>query len=189
MQTAERLEISSTTAPAAQLSGITSTEEALALFDSLEAVSVDFMLGDWQGGGVPTGHPMDGVLEEASWFGKRFETPDCVHPLVHVTLDGKKFCIEPALMPIGLLVRYPPVKKLLIKRLFLLCKPLVSTRRPGARLRMTEYRGVTTATMIYDRQPINDVFRKLDDDMVLGLMDMKGMDRPFFFALKRLRDG
>ena len=43
--------------------GRVSQEEALALFDSLPAVEVDFMLGAWKGAGFPTGHPLDGVLE------------------------------------------------------------------------------------------------------------------------------
>lgn len=39
--------------------------------------------------------------------------------------------------------------------------------------------------MIYDQLPINDVFRKLDDHMVMEIMDLKGMTEPFFFKLKR----
>ena len=39
--------------------------------------------------------------------------------------------------------------------------------------------------MIYDRKPIIDYFRKIDDDRVLGLMEMRGMERPFFFLLTR----
>ena len=172
--------------PAADFdSGFDTTEQALACFDALEPVDLPFMLGAWRGSGVDTGHPMDGLLEKASWHGKRFDSPDEVHPLVHVTPGGKKFCVQPLLMPIGLLVRYPQLKGLISRRLFMLLRPLFSTRRPAARLRMTEYRGVVSATMIYDRQPINDVFRKIDDDTVLGAMDMRGMARPFFFKLSR----
>ena len=43
--------------------------------------------------------------------------------------------------------------------------PLVATSRPAARLRMTQYRGVVTATMCYDAHPIHDVFRRVDDDL------------------------
>jgi hypothetical protein len=39
--------------------------------------------------------------------------------------------------------------------------------------------------MIYDNLPINDVFRKVDQDTVLGAMDLKGIPRPFFFVLRR----
>ena len=50
---------------------------------------------------------------------------------------------------------------------------------------MTTYRGKPTATMVYDNLPINDVFHKVDEDTVLGIMDLKGMKQPFFFVLRR----
>lgn len=36
-----------------------------------------------------------------------------------------------------------------------------------------------------DGQPIHDVFRKLDNETVLGVMDLKDMPQPFFFVLRR----
>jgi hypothetical protein len=39
--------------------------------------------------------------------------------------------------------------------------------------------------MIYDAKPINDVFRRVDDDTVLGLMDYRKWGRPYFFLLHR----
>lgn len=56
----------------------------------------------------------------------------------------------------------------------------------AATLRLVRYRGVSTATMVYDRHPIFDHFRKLDDDLVLGVMDRKGDAFPLFFYLRRL---
>ena len=50
---------------------------------------------------------------------------------------------------------------------------------------MIEYREKVSTTMIYDNLPINDIFRKIDDNTVLGLMDFKGMPQPFFFVLNR----
>jgi hypothetical protein len=55
-----------------------------------------------------------------------------------------------------------------------------------ATLRMVVYRGAATATMVYDKHPIFDHFRKVDDDLVLGVMDRKGDDTPLFFYLRRL---
>ncbi|MEM7344984.1 MAG: DUF4334 domain-containing protein [Chloroflexota bacterium] len=167
------------------LKPIRNSEDALTFFDSLNPVDTDFMLGAWQGSGVETDHPMDGLLELANWHGKQFESLEAVHPLVHVTLGGTKFTVQPAFMPLGLVLRYPGIKKVVTKRIFLLCKPLIQTRHPAARLRMTEYRGVVSATMIYNRLPINDIFRQIDAHSVLGAMDMKGMDHPFFFKLIR----
>jgi hypothetical protein len=61
----------------------------------------------------------------------------------------------------------------------------MATGRPTARLRLTQYRGVVTATMCYDALPINDVFRKVDDDTLVGVMDLRGMTEPFLFVLRR----
>ena len=56
-----------------------------------------------------------------------------------------------------------------------------------ASLRPVEYRGVVTATMIYDQHPIFDHFRRLSDTELLGVMDRKGDDRPLYFYLSRSR--
>ncbi len=50
---------------------------------------------------------------------------------------------------------------------------------------MTRHRGKVSATMVYDNLPIHDVFRKMDADTVLGIMDLKGLKKPFFFVLRR----
>lgn len=54
----------------------------------------------------------------------------------------------------------------------------------AASLRAVEHRGVVTATMVYDKHPVFDHFRRVDEDTVLGLMDRKG-DAPLFFWLRR----
>jgi hypothetical protein len=56
----------------------------------------------------------------------------------------------------------------------------------SARLRAVEYRGVVTATMAYDRHPILDHFRRVGDDVVLGVMDRKGDEQPLVFFLRRI---
>ena len=72
-----------------------------------------------------------------------------------------------------------------LRRFFILFLPLLATRRPQARLRLVDYRGVATATMIYDARPINDHFRLLDEGVLLGAMDLRGVPAPFFFLLRR----
>jgi hypothetical protein len=57
-------------------------ERALELFDRLEPVAPEEVLGRWRGEGFPTGHPLDGLLEAWHWHGKRFDSPEEVHPLV-----------------------------------------------------------------------------------------------------------
>lgn len=62
---------------------------------------------------------------------------------------------------------------------------VLKTYESKARLRMVEFRGGISATMIYDEKPINDHFRKISDNMVLGIMDLKGIAQPYFFILER----
>jgi hypothetical protein len=167
------------------------TEQAFTRFDGLPPVEIPFLLGSWTGESFPTGHPLDGALEAFHWHGKRFDSAEEVYPLVFTTLGGGLICLEPKAMGPGLRLsdRFPVPKSALAGRLFQLLLPLLSTARSSARLRMTSYRGVLSATMLYDHLPINDVFRKLDDDTVLGVMDFKGMEMPFFFQLRREGSG
>ncbi|MCG8393122.1 MAG: DUF4334 domain-containing protein [Pseudomonadales bacterium] len=176
---------------AAQRTGRVSREDALAIFDALEPIDTDFMLGAWKGEGFETGHPLDGVLERCHWHGKRFESEEHVHPLVFRKVSGKLTAVKPLLaMPgLGLLDRMPFMKSAFVGKVFQWMLPLLSGRKSAARLRMTTYRGKATATMVYDNLPINDVFRKVDDNTVLGIMDLKGMTLPFFFVLRRDESG
>ena len=161
-------------------------EAALALFDSLPAVPLDLMVGSWRGRGLATGHPLDGLLEAFGWHGKRFDGPEDAHPLVFETSGGELFSIKPSLIPIGLVVRYAALFRLpIITRILRGFVGVLRTTKPQARLRMTEFRGVSTATMIYDALPINDAFRMVDHNTLLGIMDLRGVTKPFVFVLRR----
>ncbi len=134
---------------------------------------------------------MDGLLEAYHWYGKRFESPEDVHPLVFSTLRGGLANVNPAFLrpSLALMDRVPMPKSAMVGRIFQTLIPFLTTSRSRARLRMTTYRGKSSATMIYDQLPINDVFRKIDQDAVLGVMDLKGMKSPFFFILRREHGG
>jgi len=163
--------------------GRATTEGAIELFDSLEPIDVNFMIGNWKGEGFDTNHPMDGLLEAYHWYGKRFENTEDVHPLMFATLRGGLASVNPIFM--GPLLRIPLPRSAIVTHISQVLMPLFSTSRSKARLRMTTYRGKLSATMIYDQLPINDVFRKIDQDAVFGVMDLKGMESPFFFILRR----
>jgi hypothetical protein len=66
-------------------------------------------------------------------------------------------------------------------------KRVVNSVLGTASLRSVAYRGVVTATMVYDSHPIFDHFRKIDDNTVLGVMDRKGDSLPLYFYLQRRR--
>jgi hypothetical protein len=161
-------------------------DRAMAYFDSLEPASIEFMLGKWRGEGVPTDHPMDGLLENFNWYGKEFVSADHVHPLVFQQESGNLVKLNPQFMPMKYARNSSITSQPWFRKLFDLGTRVMKTDASKARLRMTEYRGKVSATMIYDDLPINDVFRKIDENTVLGVMDLKGMRKPFFFKLKRI---
>ena len=80
---------------------VTTREQALELFDSLEPVDIDFMIGRWWGEGYHTGHPNDGGLEAFHWYGKLFESSEDVHPLLFWNRHGDIVSIDPGAMASG----------------------------------------------------------------------------------------
>lgn len=51
-----------------------------------------------------------------------------------------------------------------------------------------EFRGEVTAAMVYDGQPVVDHFKRVDDDVLLGVMNGKGVTvrgRHYYFVLER----
>lgn len=58
----------------------------------------------------------------------------------------------------------------------------------GASLWMVEFRGESTATMVYDGKPVLDHFKKVDERTLLGVMngkDVRDGDRYYYFHLER----
>jgi hypothetical protein len=170
-----------------QASGATANE-ALAYFDSLSPVSLAEVIGRWKGSGLPTGHPMDGLLEALGWYGKDFIDAESVHPLLFTDGKGEIFALDSRFIRGGILANANAKWRVvgLFRPIFSLAGPLMRTTKPRARIRMMEHRGKISAAMIYDFLPINDVFRRVDADTLLGLMDMRGMAQPFFFILRRV---
>ena len=94
--------------------------------------------------------------------------------------------MDPAFLPVRLLPGHPRLAhNWLAREAFRAVRPLLSTDRPRARLRTVEYRGVATAAMVYDALPVIDVFRSVGPDVLLGLMDLRGLTQPFLFVLRR----
>jgi hypothetical protein len=117
------------------------------LYQQLEPVSIEFMLGTWKGGKFDGGQP-----DPINWYGKRFVSRDHAEPLLCRAADGSVYSYD----KMGL-----------------------------ARLREASIFGKSTASLIYDKQPIMDYFRKVTPDVVIGLGDIKGRPLDFFFHLTR----
>jgi hypothetical protein len=163
----------------------TTLERALAFFDGRPPVTVTELTGRWRGAELRTGHPLQGLLPALGWYGKELIDAETVHPLLF-HLGGEVRPLNPALMPIGLVLRAPALFRTRVAAaLFRAVGPLLATHRPTARLRMLVHREVLSAAMVYDALPIVDCFRRVDADTLLGLMDLRGMDAPFFFLLRR----
>ena len=109
-----------------------------------------------------------------------------MHPLLFRDRTGRPRPVDPGLVPVGLLRDHAGLAHSgIVRGAFGGVRPLMYTDKPKARLRTVEHRGVATAAMVYDALPVIDVFRRVDGDTVLGLMDLRGMPAPFFFLLER----
>lgn len=161
-------------------------EEAYEVFQSLETISTEFMHGRWKGSDITTGHRFDGLFEASGWYGKMYLNDEEVHPLVFFGDDKKElWSVNPKMMPFRMNL---PVDKL-VGKVLRLGRFVLETKESKARLRNLEFQGRVSASMIYDEVSIIDIFMKIDDNKVMGVMDFKGEpDRlldPFFFVLER----
>lgn len=131
-----------------------------AVWAGLDTVRPEEILGEWKGGEFHTGHPLNGRLAKAGWYGKTFTAVHDAKPLICRDAAGE----------------------------------LYSNRELGkgeAGLWTVEFRGESTATMIYDGQPVLDHFKRVDDTTLMGIMNVKGVpaDGPFFyFFLERVAE-
>ncbi len=158
------------------------TKEALEVFDKLEVASIDFMLDRWKGYEIETNHQMDGLLVPSGWYGKLFLNSEEVHPLLFYTNSKTElYAVNPRLIPMQM--KFPKSES--VGTLMKLAKPFLQTRKSTARLRMIKYRNRVTATMCYDEKAILDHFAKIDDNRVMGVMDLKGSLEPYIFILER----
>jgi hypothetical protein len=169
--------------------GRISTNEALSRFDHLAAIDPAELIGRWRGSGLHTGHPLDGLLERFGWYGKEFQSPEAVCPLLFKDAKGSIYSADPARLPLNLVLRMPALaRSRLAPGLFSAFRLLLRTRSPTARLREITYRRVASAAIIYDRIPVIDYLRRIDERHVLGLMDLRSMPLPLLFLLSRDRD-
>jgi hypothetical protein len=159
---------------------------AVAYFDRQEPVGMAALTGRWRGAELPTGHPFDGLLAAHGWYGKEFLDAERVHPLLVADRAGRPYPVDPTLAPVGLLVRRPRLFGSAPARAASpVARRLLRTRRPAGRTRLVQHRGVVTSALVYDRLPVIDVFRGVSDDVLVGLMDLRGMPEPYVFLLLR----
>jgi len=110
------------------------TQGALTLFDSLDTIDTDFMIGAWRGEGYNTGHSFDGLLESYHWHGKIFEDSENVHPLVFSSPSGRKRFVNPGGFIVGsifgMVENLPSLKSKPVGNFFQYIMPLFSSQSP-----------------------------------------------------------
>lgn len=135
--------------------------EALALEEiwaALDTVRPEDILGAWKGGEFDTGHPLNGMLPKAGWYGKTFHSLRDAKPLICRNSAGELYSD----LELG---------------------------KGEASLWTVEFRGESTATMVYDGRPVLDHFKRVDDTTLMGIMNGKDVpaDGPFYyFHLERV---
>ncbi|MDK4741226.1 DUF4334 domain-containing protein [Rhizobium sp. CNPSo 3464] len=172
-------------------SSFRSQAEAFDYFDSLSVTSVTELAGLWRGHGVACGHPLDGILENLGWYGKRFTADHRADALLFAVGPHRLVAIDPEMIPLKLVLRFHRFGRTRIARSwFSYLQKMWRANGPVASLRPMFFRGKTSAAMVYDGQPIIDHFRKIDDDRLLGAMVVGGDSRHYFFVLTRtIADG
>ncbi|MGK9204179.1 DUF4334 domain-containing protein [Sinorhizobium meliloti] len=156
-------------------------------FQRLTQIEPRELVGLWRGRGIPAGHPFDGVLENLGWFGKRF-TPDMrADPLLFRSGERRLVALEPSWIPLGLALRFHQLGRTRVARnLFSHLQRRLRARGPVASLKSLVFRGVESAAMVYDHQPIIDFFRRIDEVRIMGAMTIRGDERIYFFELERV---
>lgn len=158
-------------------------------FRGLPPVELHEMIGLWAGRGIPSGHPLDGVLENLGWFGKRFTAEMRADALLFRGGEKRLIAVDPAWIPLRLALRFHKLGKTrAATNLFSYMLRRLRAKGPVASLKAVPFQGLTSAAMIYDKQPIVDHFRKMDDGRVMGAMIVEGDDRVYFFELERVKE-
>lgn len=158
-------------------------------FQGLEPVNPLDLVGLWKGTDIPSGHPLDGVLGNLGWFGKRFHPDLRADALLFQWRPGRLVPIEAALFPIKFVLWAAPFGRTSVARgLSSYLQKMFRARGQTACLKLLQFKGGLTAAMVYDEQPVTDYIRRISADTVAGMMCVDGDPRRFFFKLERVRD-
>lgn len=136
--------------------GMLSCKELDELFAELQPVTIDELIGEWQVGYLFT----EGT-------GSKFET---LLKYLPVKLYGKRFFSKNKVQAwvfsfFGIKFGFPGATSI---------------------LETIDYRGKVSTSMIYNYLPIIDHFRKIDNSVIMGIMEIKGNLCVYFYLRKRI---
>lgn len=166
---------------------MTDQQTVLEKFRHLPPIAPRELVGLWKGHGIPANHPFDGVLENLSWYGKRF-TPDMrADALLFRSGEHRLTAIDPKWIPLHWAMRFDRLGRTPIaSNLFSYLQRRLRANGPVAGLKTLPFDGVESAAMVYDHQPIVDHFRRIDEQTVMGAMTIQCDERIYFFELQRV---
>lgn len=95
---------------------VSAQQTALSDFQFLSPLEPREIVGLWRGRGIPTGHPLDGVLENLGWFGKRFNADMRAHALLFWSGKRRLIALDPGIVPLRLALRFHKVGRMRIAR-------------------------------------------------------------------------
>ncbi len=146
-------------------------------FDTLNPVSIDMLIGTWKVDPSYAETLGGKMLIESGWWGARFVDAETVDPLLYPKPDGNG--VFAADLPSVLAVLSTGERDISARR------NEVETSAPIGRLRMVEYRGVLTATLVYDQVPVLDYLRAIDSGTIVAAVEHRGLVHHPDYALLR----
>lgn len=165
------------------------TSNPATLFPTLAALELSDLVGLWRGSHVPSGHPLDGVLENLGWFGKRFHPNLRADALLFRTGPARLVPVDPRFIPLRLALRLASFGRSRVARnWFPYVQKMLRAKGPTATLQLLDLESTPTVAMVYDHQPVTDYFRRIDDRTILGMMCVKGDAKRFFFTLTKVAE-
>jgi hypothetical protein len=161
--------------------GSPTQQQMAAAFDALDPVGVDMLVGLWEADPGYAETPGGRLLVESGWWGARFTDAETVDPLLFRSDDGDGLFAADLLRVLALIRE--GAQNISARR------TEVETSAPIGRVRMIEYRGVVTATLVYDQVPVLDYLRAVDNNTVIAAVEGRAMvDRPAYALLRRRPD-
>lgn len=156
---------------------VTQADLAVA-FDTLNPVSIDMLVGTWKVDPSYADTPGGKMLVESGWWGARFVDIETVDPLLYPRPDGNGVFAADLLAVLAVLSTG--------ERDISARRDEVETSTPIGRIRMVEYHGVLTATLVYDQVPVLDYLRAVDGDTIVAAVEHRGLvNQPDYALLRR----
>ena len=101
--------------------------------------------------------------------------------------ERRLVAVDARWLPLRLALRFAGFGRTRAARnLFSYLMPRLRASGPIASVRTLPFEGIASAAMVYDKQPIIDHFRRIDDNTLMGAMVIRGDGRLYFFELERV---